>query len=75
MEVTIAQGKFMDKSKQQYLSYLLRLWQTSDGQDVRWHASLEVPGSGERRGFASMDDLVDFLRSQTEVEPKSRKLF
>lgn len=56
----------MKKSKQRYLSYLLRLWQTSDGKEQIWRASLESPGAGERRGFASLKDLVDFLQAQTE---------
>jgi hypothetical protein len=57
----------MDKrrQKQRYLSYLLRLWQTSDGGKQVWHASLENPGSGERRGFASLEDLIGFLQAQT----------
>ena len=50
-----------------YLSYLLRMWQTSDGRVQVWRASLETPGSGERRGFASLDDLVRFLRNQASA--------
>ncbi len=49
-----------------YLSYLLRLWQTSDGEKQIWRASLESPGTGERRGFASLKELVAFLESQIE---------
>ena len=55
----------MDK-QQRYLSYLLRLWQTSDGTNQIWRASLEIPGTGERQGFASIKDLFDFLQTQTE---------
>ncbi len=57
----------MDKRRQEqrYLSYLLRLWQTSDGGKQVWRASLESPGSGERRGFASLEDLIGFLQAQT----------
>lgn len=51
-----------------YLSYLLRLWQTSDGEAQIWRASLETPGTGERQGFASLDDLFEFLQAQTESE-------
>ncbi len=54
----------MDK-RPRYLSYLLRLWQTSDNNNQVWRASLESPGTGERRGFASLRDLFDFLESQT----------
>lgn len=56
----------MAKPEQHYLSYLLRLWQTDDGGKQIWRASLESPGTGERRGFASLKDLFDFLESQTE---------
>ncbi len=54
--------------QQRYLSYLLRLWQTSDGEDQVWRASLETPGTGERRGFASLEDVFDFLLAQTQDE-------
>ncbi len=55
----------MDK-QQRYLSYLVRLWQTSDGTKQIWRASLEIPGTGERQGFARLEDLFDFLQTQTE---------
>ena len=51
--------------QQHYLSYLLRLWQTSDGEDQVWRASLETPGTGERQGFASLKDLFGFIDAQT----------
>jgi len=52
-------------SKQRrYLSYLLRLWQTSDGERQIWRASLESPGSEERQGFARLEDLYAFLDAQ-----------
>ena len=51
--------------KPRYLSYLLRLWETSDGEKQIWRASLESPGSGQRRGFASLQSLIDFLEAQT----------
>ena len=51
----------MTEEQTKYKSYLLRLWQTdSEGQQV-WQASLEHPGSGERRGFADLEALFDFL--------------
>ncbi|MDY7080124.1 MAG: hypothetical protein SXV54_24855 [Chloroflexota bacterium] len=55
----------MTSKQLHYLSYLLRLWQTSsDGEEI-WRASLEIPGTGERRGFASLQDLFDFLQART----------
>lgn len=58
----------MPTEQRRYLSYLLRLWQTSDGTKQIWRASLESPGTGERRGFASLEDLFDFLLAQTGLQ-------
>lgn len=66
----------MDKEQADYLSYLLRLWRVSgDGESephhgaekVVWRASLESSRTRERQGFASLEDLFDFLRQQTGV--------
>jgi len=46
-----------------YLAYMLRLWQASS-KEPDWRASLESPHTGERQGFASLDDLFDFVRGQ-----------
>ena len=48
-----------------YHSFLLRMWQTRDGERLTWCASLERPGTRERRGFATLDQLFDFLKDQT----------
>jgi hypothetical protein len=56
----------MDDMRRRYLSYLLRLWQTSDGEEQVWRASLESPGTGQRQGFACLEDLFDFLKAQTD---------
>jgi hypothetical protein len=61
----------MTEEQQRYLSYLLRLWQTSDGSEQVWRASLESPGSGERRGFDSLESLIDFLWTQTGCQHRS----
>jgi hypothetical protein len=45
---------------------LLRLGQTSDRGEQVWRASLESPGTGERRGFANLKDLFSFLQARTE---------
>jgi hypothetical protein len=61
-----------------YLSYLLRLWRVNDGGTSHredgesehaggkavWRASLESVRTGERRSFASLEELFDFLREQ-----------
>ncbi len=52
-----------------YLAYLLRIWRAGprSGQmragDAMWRASLEVPQSSRRLGFASLEDLFQFLRN------------
>jgi hypothetical protein len=50
-----------------YFAYLLRLWQEPGGESARWRASLQDPHSGEKFGFAHLDDLVAFLRKQTSL--------
>ncbi|MBU0494027.1 MAG: hypothetical protein KKA73_10165 [Chloroflexi bacterium] len=49
-----------------YLAYMLRLWQSSS-EKPDWRASLESPHTGERQGFASLDDLFDFLQHRTDA--------
>ncbi|MGD8473015.1 MAG: hypothetical protein PVH59_02760 [Anaerolineae bacterium] len=64
----------VDTQSPDYQSYLLRLWRVrssvaspSDEASI-WRASLEHPHTGERVGFASLDDLVEYLRHQMDVE-------
>lgn len=69
----VPSSRRMDQSNRQpgYLSYLLRLWQgdtTGVGTGTRgnaWCGSLESSLTGERQGFASLDELVEFLHGQT----------
>ena len=56
----------MKKEETHYLSYLLRLWRDSDIENV-WRASVESARTGERQGFAGLDDLFGFLREQTDA--------
>jgi hypothetical protein len=59
-----------------YYAYLLRLWRVTEmgrpppeGQPAVWRASLQAARNGEILGFASLDELFDFLRSQTRMSP------
>jgi hypothetical protein len=62
--------------QRRYLSYLLRLWQTGDSGQQVWRASLESPGTGERRGFVSLREMFDFLLAQTEeVESQDEQAY
>ncbi|MFL7811569.1 MAG: hypothetical protein AB8I80_23230 [Anaerolineae bacterium] len=55
----------MNHQAQDYVSYLLRLWQVG-GQDERiWRASLECPRTGKQESFASLSDLFAFLGQET----------
>jgi len=49
----------------EYHSYLLRIWQTSNGEKSVWSASLEKPGTNERLGFANLEALFRFLKDET----------
>jgi hypothetical protein len=48
-----------------YVAYLLRLWREKGGESTQWRASLQDPHSGEKVGFAHLEDLFDFLRRET----------
>ena len=50
-----------------YLAYLLRLWQAKAEGETTWRASLESSLTGERQGFASLDELFEFLRRETSA--------
>jgi len=53
-----------------YLSYVLRLW--CEGEPGgRWRSSLQNPITGERFGFATIDELFEFLRDKT----RQREMF
>jgi hypothetical protein len=45
-----------------YRAYLLRLWRETD---TRWRASLEDPHTSERRAFATLEQLLEFLAQET----------
>ena len=54
-----------------YISYLLRMWRS--GQDeATWQASLESPLTGERQGFAGLEELWAFLQAQTDVRDNKK---
>jgi len=64
----------MAKEQSDYLSYLLRLWRVDEessphrgAEQVVWRASLENPHTRQQQGFASLDELFDFLREQIGV--------
>jgi hypothetical protein len=57
----------ISEPRYKYISYLLRLWQVRRGEGMTWLASLENARTGERQGFASLEELFRFLRQRTDV--------
>jgi hypothetical protein len=66
-----SRGKYMTE-RRRYLSYLLRMWQTSDGRETVWRALLQSPDGKERHGFASLEELTDFIKDQAERSKDAR---
>jgi hypothetical protein len=48
-----------------YVSYLLRLWQVQEQEQLAWRASLQDASTGARCGFSDVEALIAFLRSET----------
>lgn len=57
------------EGKQQYFSFMLRMWRENGEGEAAWRASLESPHTGESMGFASLEELFTFLRQQAGVAP------
>lgn len=51
-----------------YFSYLLRIWSEQDFNHTSWRLSLEKPGSGEVKGFQTLEELVSFLEQKIHPE-------
>jgi hypothetical protein len=54
----------MPENPASYHAYLLRFWRD---ESSAWRASLEDPFNGERRGFASLQQLYTFLEEQVSA--------
>jgi hypothetical protein len=64
------QGKrLMSKNLQHYHAYLLRIWREEEG--MPWRATLQNPHTGEQEGFASVEQLIDFIRYKIEEDESS----
>jgi hypothetical protein len=48
-------------------SFILRIWLSDSTKENGWRASLEIPESGKRIGFASMEQLFAYLLNFTEI--------
>lgn len=49
-------------------SYILRLWSVDQSRKADWRASLEIPETGKRLGFASLEQLFAYLIEVVESE-------
>jgi hypothetical protein len=56
----------------EYVAYLLRLWRESRDR-ATWRASLQSPHTGEQLGFATVDDLFDFLKRQIDTPERTAR--
>jgi hypothetical protein len=63
----------MSQEDGQYLSYLLRLWQTKREGEWVWRASLESARTGERSSFPDLEALCHYLRRETGVEESGQE--
>jgi hypothetical protein len=66
--MTMADAHTGSHEQPDYRSYLLRLWRVEGGRHAAWRASLRRVSSGEQVGFASLEELFDYLRAQTTQE-------
>lgn len=62
----------MKEMQEGYLAYMLRLWQVCRDGRLVWLGSLESPHTGERRAFADLAQLFDFLQEQVQEHPEVR---
>ncbi len=63
----------MNVSPNKYRVNLLRVWRAG-ALDLGWRASLEKPRTGQRIGFATLEQLVAYLMEQVERDEKGAKL-
>ncbi len=56
--------------RKHYHPYLLRLWRTGQAEHGCWHASLENSHTGERIGFAGLEELFAFLMERVDADLK-----
>ena len=57
----------MRKRQTSYLSYLLRLWRDEAGPTEPWRASLQCSLTDQRRGFANLNELFEYLQRQADA--------
>ena len=55
-----------------YQTFILHFWQeqSDDPDEPAWRFSIEDPKRGNRYGFSSLKELIDFLKKQVHGEQK-----
>jgi len=48
------------------IAFLLRMWCVDETGRSNWQASLEMPGTGKRIGFANLEQLLIYLIDLSE---------
>ena len=59
-----------------YQVFVLRLWQEPgeiQEPSATWRYVLEEPKTGQRRGFADFNALMDFLKSEIQIRELNQK--
>ena len=71
MPVNQEQYQDIEASGENYRAFLLRCWQEADdgpAGEAAWRFTLVQLGQGEiRKGFASLEDLVIYLRAELDA--------
>jgi hypothetical protein len=57
----------------QKTSLILRLWRIESSESTYWRASAEIPETGERIGFATLEQLFAFLLDLTEKKTNTNQ--
>jgi hypothetical protein len=61
----LTESEMVSSSTRGYQAYLVRLWQSNTAEGPVWRASVESPHTGERRAFASLEQLFAFVEDET----------
>jgi hypothetical protein len=63
----------MKREPSGYRAYLLRLWRIEDGEKAIWRASLQDVRTGQRLGFADLDEAIAHLRKEIRSAPDTKR--
>ena len=55
-------------------SFILRLWRVEQSEAPDWRASIEIPETGKRIGFASLEQLFAYLIDWSENNGDGQKI-